>query len=224
MDIANTLKVALVEQDSKRARSTQREIGASSVGGCARQAWHIINQTPKTNFDTDKLAAIIGTAIHSTISQALQEYDVFGSEFDIEFPLQIPELRGNCDFYVRSTKTIYDWKSVTLKKLADGSWLDKQKKMQVSLYAYMRNQIEPDSVERVGLVAIPRDGRFRDLAVWEDDYNESLALEGLEWLRKVREATQAPKPERTRNFCVNFCEYYDSKGTVGCPSATPYQS
>ena len=67
MNIIKTLTTALKEADEQRDRSVQVELGASSVGGCKAQAWHILNQTPKTNHDTESLAAIIGTAMHTAI-------------------------------------------------------------------------------------------------------------------------------------------------------------
>ena len=221
-DITTIVKAALVEADSKRARSKQVEIGASSVGFCKRKAWHIINQTAKTNFDTEKLPAIIGTAVHAAIAEALKEYDVFGEQFDIEFPLEIPELKGNCDLYAKDTKTVWDFKTVTLQSIIKRSWLNKEKKMQVNLYAYMMNQKSPGIVENVGLIAIPRDGKFYNLTTWSEPYDEALALEGLEWLRQVRESSDAPTPEKPATFCSVYCEYFDRKDGIGCPSATPF--
>ena len=218
MDILTTLKSALMENDKVRDRSQQVEIGASSIGGCRRNAWHIINKTPKTNHDTENLSSILGTAIHEAVAKALKAYDIFGDDFEIEFPLEIPELRGNCDFYSAKSKLICDWKSVTLEKISRGTWIDAQKKMQVNLYAYMKNQKEPGSVERVAICAIPRDGKFSDCRVWEDDYDPKLAEKGLAWLEEIRNMSQPPAPERTIRFCANYCPYYDATGEVGCPS------
>ena len=47
MEIIKTLTTALKEADNQRARSTQVELGASSVGGCRAQAWLTINQPQK---------------------------------------------------------------------------------------------------------------------------------------------------------------------------------
>ena len=84
MDIKNLLKVALYEQDGQRDRSQQTALGASSVGGCRRQAWNILNAVPKTNPDTEHLAAIIGTALHASIAGAMEAADPFGDDFLIE--------------------------------------------------------------------------------------------------------------------------------------------
>jgi len=78
MDIVKTLQTALKDADANRGRSKQVALGASSVGGCRRQAWHILQQTPATNHDTENLAAIIGTAIHGAIFEAMKAADILG--------------------------------------------------------------------------------------------------------------------------------------------------
>ena len=134
MDIIKTLTTALNEADSQRDRSTQVELGASSVGGCRAQAWHILNQTPKTNFNTEKLSAIMGTAIHTTIYEALKAHDIFGDDYILEEGFSDEYFKGHCDFYSRETQTVYDWKTVTLAKLAKGGLPTKQQKMHVNIY------------------------------------------------------------------------------------------
>lgn len=215
MDIVKTLQTALVAADSQRDRSLQVEIGASAIGGCRTQAWHTINGTPTTNEGTESLAAIIGTAIHDTVQKALSAYDLFGEDFLLEEALQLPELKGHADFYSKSGRLVADWKTTTLKKIANGTYLDKQKKIQVQLYAKMLAEKYP--VERVALVFIPRDGRMRDIVVWEDIYRPELANEGLAWLREVKAMETAPAPERSAQyFCRDFCKFYDETGAVGC--------
>lgn len=217
MEITELLKSALVSADNQRDRSTQVEIGASSIGGCRRQAWNIINQIPKTNYETESLAAILGTATHHAIQEALQKYDVFGDDFMLETPLAIDGLKGNCDFYSRKEKLVADWKTVTLDKLRTGRWLDKQKKIQVNLYAYMLIQAGYE-VERVALVAIPRDGKMNQIVKWEDSYSPELAQEGLAWLQEVRDMKEPPAPERPAFvFCRNYCSWFDETGVNGCP-------
>jgi len=215
MDIVKTLQVALKEADSNRGRSQQTALGASSVGGCKRQAWHIIQGTPKTNFETENLAAIIGTAIHGAIYEAMKSYDIFGDDFILEETFQDQYFLGNCDFYSRKSETVYDWKSVTLKKLEKGGLPTKQQKMQVNIYASLIAQQYP--VKRVGLVFIPRDGKMSDIVKWEDDYNPKLVEEAREWVADVQSRTEAPAPEKSANFfCREYCSFWDPTGEIGC--------
>ena len=215
MEILEVLKSALVQADSVRSRATQVEIGASSIGGCRAQAWHIINQTPKTNEGTETLATILGTAIHSTIQEALLSYDVFGDDFILEGEFNTQELKGHCDFYSKQNKLVVDWKTTSLKGLQ--KFPTRQQKIQVNLYGYLlRSNGYP--VERVALVAIPRDGKMADIVKWESDYDQKLVDEGLEWLAEVKAMPTPPPPERpARIFCASYCSWYDPTGERGCP-------
>ena len=214
MDIAQTLSTALKAADAQRSRSVQVELGASSVGGCRRQAWHIINQTPKTNEDTESLAALLGTAIHSAVQEAMAAYDLFGDDFILEQAFETDELKGHADFYSRSHKLVVDWKTTSLKNLQ--KFPSAQQKMQVQLYGYLLNQ-NGYEVETVALCAIPRDGRMRDIKVWQAPYDEKVAQEGLAWIRDIKAMDSPPPPERSAAFfCRDFCSYYDATGVIGC--------
>ena len=216
MDIIKTLTSALNEADNGKERSTQVELGASSVGGCRTQAWHILNQTPKTNHETEKLSAIIGTAVHTAIFEALKSHDIFGDDYLLEEGFSDEFFKGHCDFYSRQTQTVYDWKTVTMAKLAKGGLPTKQQKMQVNIYASLISQQYP--VKRVGLVFIPRDGKMSDIVAWEDDYNPALVEEARAWVAEVKAMETPPPPERSaRFFCAAYCNFYDASGVVGCP-------
>ena len=70
MDIKDKLVKALHNKENSRARSTQVQIGPSELGGCRRKVWYRLNDQPETNDAELKLAAIMGTAIHSAIESA----------------------------------------------------------------------------------------------------------------------------------------------------------
>lgn len=213
MDTFGLLKMALVGNDKARDRSQQTEIGASSVYGCSRQAWSIIHQQEKVNKNTESLGAIMGTAIHATIAEAMKEADVFGDDFLIEQPFRTPDLKGHVDLYIKSTKTVVDWKTTTKKNMS--RFPSEQQKMQVQLYGYL---IEENGlpVETVSLCAIPRDGWMKDVKVWEAPYDRDTALAGIAWVRNLQTQAKAPAPERPRQFCKDFCEFYDVTGVDGC--------
>ena len=216
MDIVKTLTTALKEADGQRDRSLQVELGASSVGGCRAQAWHILNQTPKTNHDTESLAAIIGTATHSAIHDALKAHDIFGDDFILEEGFSDEYFKGHCDFYSRKAETVYDFKTTTLEKLAKGGLPTKQQKIQVNIYASLIAQKYP--VKRVGLVFIPRDGKMSQIVSWEADYDPELVNEARSWVAQVKAMETPPPPEKSaRFFCANYCNYYDQTGVTGCP-------
>jgi CRISPR/Cas system-associated exonuclease Cas4 (RecB family) len=212
MDVYGLLKTALVENDKARERSLQTEIGASSVYGCARQAWSIIHQQEKVNHNTESLGAIMGTAIHEVLATALKQADTF-DDFLIEQEFKTPDLKGHVDLYIKSTKTVIDWKTTTKKNMS--RFPSEQQKMQVHLYGYL---IEENGlpVETVSLCAIPRDGWMRDVRVWETPYDRNIALAGIQWVRDLQTQLSPPPPERPKQFCKDFCEFYDETGIKGC--------
>jgi len=206
VDILKTLSVALTDADRDRERSQQKELGASQVGGCRAQAWHFLNDSPKVNHETESLAAIMGTAIHNAIAEALTKYDTFG-DFIIEGEFQDEFFKGHVDFYSKSAETVYDWKTVTLAKIAKGGLPTKQQKIQVNIYASLIAQSHP--VKKVGLVFIPRDGKMNDIVYWEDDYNPQLVEEAKAWVSEIKSMTEAPAPERSAAyFCQSYCSYW----------------
>lgn len=207
MDIGGLLKSALVAYDSARDRSQQTEIGPSSVGGCKAQAWHIIHNSPKSNFETEKMSATMGSAIHEVIASGLQKINHF-DDYMIEFELATPDIKGHIDFYSQSEKTLLDWKTITLAKAKSGKWIDKQKITQIHLYGYLLEE-NGFPIETVGLVGIPRDGwAYKDAVFHTEPYNREIALKGIEWVRELKEMANPPAPEKDQFFCRNFCEYF----------------
>lgn len=215
MNLQVLLKSALVENDKARERSQQKELGASSVYGCRRQAWSIMRQVEKTNHETESLAAIIGTAVHATLAEAMKEADVFGDDFLIEQGFSTPDLKGHCDLFIKSSGTVVDWKTTTKKNMA--KFPSEQQKMQVQLYGYLVEEAGY-KVNTVSLVAIPRDGWLKDVKIHEEPYNRDEALKGIQWIRDLQNTIYPPEPERPKQFCKDFCEYYDPSGVIGCPA------
>jgi Domain of unknown function DUF83 len=215
LDIIKTLTTALRDADSQKERSVQVELGASSVGGCRAQAWHILNQTPTTNHDTESLAAIMGTALHSAIYDALKAHDIFGDDFILEEGFSDEYFKGHCDFYSRKAEAVFDFKTVTLAKMAKGTLPTKQQKLQVNIYGSLISQQYP--VKTVGLVFIPRDGRFSDIRVWQADYDPKLVEEARTWVSEIKAMTSPPPPENSAKFfCKPYCKFYDPTGEIGC--------
>jgi len=71
-------------------------------------------------------------------------------------------------------------------------------------------------VQTVSLVAIPRDGDERDILVHTENYDESIALEALNWLEAIKTSDAVPNPERDEGYCKFYCKYYDASGEMGC--------
>ena len=68
----------------------------------------------------------------------------------------------------------------------------------------------------MSLVAIARDGDERDVKVHTEPYDETIALQALNWLSAIKVADTAPDPERDASYCKHYCKFYDASGEMGC--------
>jgi hypothetical protein len=118
MKIDEMLMKALTSYDNNRARSQQVEIGVSQIGGCRTQVWLQLQDAERTN-DTLKLPALMGTAIHKMIEEALSadwnEYEMEREKRIILAKLS-QEIRSKIQLFQQSFKlfTLLDFfRSVT---------------------------------------------------------------------------------------------------------------
>ena len=200
---------ALRAKDAGRSRSTQVQIGPSELGGCRRKVWYRLNDQPETNDNEMKLAAIMGTAIHAAIEEALSNDPNVLIETEVEYN----GMKAHVDCFVPGTGDVIDWKTSKVKNLS--YFPSTQQRWQVQTYGYLLAKNGHD-VKRVSLVAIARDGDERDVKVHTEEYSEEMALEALAWLEGVKASTEAPQPEREENYCKFYCKFYDASGQLGC--------
>jgi CRISPR/Cas system-associated exonuclease Cas4 (RecB family) len=208
-DPKELLLTALRAGDAKRSRSTQVQIGPSELGGCRRKVWYRLNDQPETNENEMKLAAIMGTAIHAEIERALAD----NPDVMVETSVEYNGMKAHIDCYVPGTGDVIDWKTSKVKNLL--YFPSTQQRWQVQTYGYLLAKNGHD-VKRVSLVAIARDGDERDVKVHTEDYDESIALQALNWLASIKGATEAPDPERDASYCKFYCKFYDASGEMGC--------
>jgi len=200
-------------QDASRDRSLQTEVGPSEIGGCKRKVWYRLNAQPHTNENQSKLAAIMGTAIHAAIEEAIGALDPEGKEYLVETEVAYGDMKAHVDLFVPSTGAVIDWKTSKIKNL--GYFPSKQQRWQVQVYGYLLSKNGYD-VKTVNLVAIARDGAEKDVKVHTEPYDESIALEAFEWLANVKASTTLPEPEKDQSFCKDYCQYYDATEQMGC--------
>jgi hypothetical protein len=221
IDLQGMLIKSLEAFDSQRDRSQQIEVGPSAIGGCRRQVYHILKESPKVNTQTESLASILGTFIHSGIAEAIKREDPFGDNFIIEQEVIYGNLKGHVDLFIKDLGLVVDWK--TTKKASLRYFPKLQQRMQVQVYGYLLARNGHD-VKNVSLVAIPRDGIMSEIRAHVEPYDEALALEGLAWLNDLRAIVAlnaaAPEPTERLSFCANYCDYYDPTGEIGCPSTS----
>lgn len=202
----------------KGKRSRQVEIGPSEVGGCRRRFWYRLKQQPATNDSTLSLAAWMGTAIHDRIEKVLRKQDPFNEHYKIEMEVEsdglIAHLKGHVDLYIPSERIVIDWKTTTKKNLS--RFPSQQQRWQVHLYAMMLIE-QGHLVEEVALVGIARDGNEKDVVIHQESYDQSVTMEALDWIEQVMNYGDIlPPADHHRNFCRDYCKYYDPSGQVGC--------
>lgn len=219
IDLEMMLAKSLLAYDKGRDRSQQVEVGPSAIGGCRRRVWHELKQTPKTNPETESLAAILGTFIHAGVEEAIKREDPFGDNFLIEVEVSHGDLKGHCDLFIKDKGLVVDWKTTKMKSLR--YFPSPQQRMQVQIYGWLLSQ-NGHKVNDVSLVAIPRDGEMTDIKAHVEPYNEAIALEGLAWLDEIKALVEsggdAPEPGERLSFCQKYCSYFDPTGEIGCPS------
>jgi hypothetical protein len=210
MDIKELLVKALHDKENSRPRSNQVQIGPSELGGCRRKVWYRLNDQPETNDAELKLAAIMGTAIHSAIESAFAGNNLIILEQTVEYN----GMKAHVDAYVPETGDVIDWKTVKAKNLS--YFPSQQQRWQVQVYGYLIDKAGKGKPRTVNLVAIPRDGDERDIKVHSEPYDEAIALQALSWLEAIKESAEAPAPERDESYCKFYCKYYDASGEMGC--------
>lgn len=203
----------LHSKDASRDRSTQTEVGPSEIGGCRRKVWYRLNAQPATNENQSKLAAIMGTAIHAAIEEAIGAIDPEGKEYLVETEVAFGDMKAHVDLFVPSTGAVIDWKTSKVKNMS--YFPSNQQRWQVQIYGYLlsKNGYE---VKTVNLVAIARDGNEKDVKVHTEAYDETMALAALSWLENVKASKELPAPEKDASFCKDYCQYYDATEEMGC--------
>ena len=201
-------------KENSRARSNQVQIGPSELGGCRRKVYYRLHDQHQTNDNEMKLAAIMGTAIHSAMENALALADPTGAKYVVEQEVEWGDMKAHIDLWIPETGDVVDWKTVKKNNLS--YFPSTQQRWQVQVYGYLLDKSGKGKPVNVNLVAIPRDGDERDIKVHSEPYDPSIAEEALRWLAEVKQATVAPDPERDENYCKFYCKYYDASGDIGC--------
>lgn len=208
----------LTAQDDARPRTQQTTIGPSQLGGCRRKVMYQLHGAPHVNH-TERLASMMGTAIHSMIEEAFAAH---GDPEDILLEIEVPGVEdiglgpGHIDMYRRSDKSVNDWKTSKLK--SQRFFPKGQQRWQVQVYGLLANSAGYET-ETVRLISIARDGTFDDILVHEEPYDENIAYQALDWLADLwaqKDSGWLPEPEMSGVICEKYCPYYSPE--ILCPS------
>lgn len=165
-------------------RSQQVSIGPSEIGDpCDRKIAYRLAAVPAVNTWSDPWPAIVGTAVHAWLETAINNYQrVHGdqgwrTELTV-FPDQF--IIGHSDAYNYLHRTVLDHKTSGtegMRKVRKGI-LPPSYRSQVHMYG-LGHALAGRPVETVALAFFPRSGWLRDLFIWQEPYDETVAKAAL---------------------------------------------
>lgn len=182
--LRDRLMEMILWQANRSPRSLQANIGPSEIGSpCDRQIAYRVAAVPEVNLRQDPWAATIGTAIHTWLQNAVEDWMKagMGGKFQTETELNLEGLiTGHCDLYDIESHTVIDWKTVgpNALKAVERDEIPVGYKIQTHLYGYMFRQLDRP-VDRVALVFLPRASSLNRLRVWSAIYDENVARTSL---------------------------------------------
>ena len=186
--------------DKRRARSRQRKIGASQIGGCRRYAGYIVAGMKPTDDSGPKMAAYLGTAIHTgALNVLVRETGAIK-----EVRLSAEMVSGSADAIYLEDRRVLDLKTVSRFMFDSREQFGPAAEhwTQTMLYAWMLREghIPPVSsrrlakvgwaekavpIENVTILYVCRDtGRE---AQFDRLYDPRITREAMGWLAQVYE-------------------------------------
>jgi hypothetical protein len=233
-DEASALAQKIQQVVSNRAanapRSKQRALGLSEVGEvCVRKTAYKLLDWEKTNKTTDPWPSISGTAIHSWLASAFEE---FPDKYLVEHPVKVTdELGGTADLFDIEAGMVIDHKCVgaTSMKSRKKDGMTHQQRIQINLYG-IGLENAGYTVKQVALAFYPLGGRLDGLYTIVEPYNRQLAEDAIKRLDETRLLLWQLDPEKvpgnwnlippTASYSCIYCPFYlpnSDNLAIGCP-------
>lgn len=242
VDLAEHLKKQLTDAilwaNDNSTRSLQEAIGPSEIGTpCDRKLAYRLAGNPVINGRRDPWAAIVGTAVHSWLEEAINLWTdgtrrgADDAEFLTEREVQVDDLvPGHVDLYQISTNTVIDYKTagpdVFKKIVKEGP--PAGYKIQTQLYG-LGYANAGRKVEHVALVFLPRAGWLSSMYVWTDRYRPDVARKALGRMYAIKRGIEMVDIWRHPEFYeripavsdhCGFCPFYKRAGLMDGTEAT----
>lgn len=198
----------LLAWDQGRARSMQREIGWSEIGGCRRRAGYRMAGTEPTN-PGSSVQAVMGTAIHSAVQDVLRDLAQPGDM--VEEEVRFAGILGHFDRYEAATQTLIDVKTTSSRWLKTIKRDGPPRNTLWQINGYAASLVAQGTpVKRVVLDYLARDTGEEHR--WEGRPDPQLVREALAWLAEVKSTDVAWLPrdyEPDSAFCKH-CPFRDT--------------
>jgi hypothetical protein len=228
------IEIALWAQRHSR-RSQQVALGCSEAGhDCDLRLAYRMAGMPAVHHGGDPWPAIVGTATHSWWEQAIADYqgthsiDRWVSELEVH---PSPIVQGHTDLYDAEKFLVLDFKfpsSDNIKKMRlNGP--SAQYVTQVQLYGLGHVQAGR-RVDRVGIVALGRQGWLKDMWVWTVPFDRGVADAALQRIYDLGDRMMKlglpdsgvwEEIERSPARLCSWCPYWNrdekTAGANGCP-------
>ena len=217
-------------------RSQQTELGASEVGvTCLRRLGYRIAGVPEVVEDQDPWPAIVGTAVHTWLEDAVNRFEAVHQVGRWETEMTVhpsASVKGHTDAYDKEFFAVIDYKNPgteAMREIRKG-YVSQQYIDQVMLYA-LGHMRAGRRVDRVALIFFPRAGYLSGSYVWAAPYDQAIAEAALERVRKVvggliyYKVSDIPEnwekiPASPSKDC-SWCSWYkpdaESASPAGCP-------
>jgi CRISPR/Cas system-associated exonuclease Cas4 (RecB family) len=204
----------LLAWDRRRARSQQREMGMSEVGGCQRRAGYRLAGADPVD-SSGSIQAVMGTAIHGAVEQVFREMQAAGeipADDLVEHEVRFAGILGHLDRYDSVNAEVDDTKTTTQRRIdyikIHGA--DRAHRWQIMLYAAALIQ-EGRPVRRVVIDYIARDtGNTHPVPL---PFDPTAVKEALAWVKNIRDVGDPEFLNRDYAPDSAFCQ--------GCPFRTP---
>jgi len=235
LEVKEDLTAIIFNAQKNAARSKQVALGVSEVGNeCDLRIAYKMAGVPPTSNSPDPWPSIVGTSIHSWMEAAVNDYQNIHSVAEWLTELEVapsPLVAGHTDLYHTPRRLVLDWKFPSpdnLRKMREeGPSLQYQ--VQVQLYG-LGHVNAGRKVERVGIVALGRQGWLKDMYVWTTEFNREMAEKALQrvydigsWMLKkeLPESDRWDLVSRTPSRLCGWCPWFDSQAAAptskGCP-------
>lgn len=216
-------------------RSQQKELGASEVGvSCLRRLGYRMAGVAETADNNDPWPAIVGTAVHLWLEDAVNSYEKVHQlgRWETEMTVKAGPVPGHTDAYDKDFFAVIDYKNpgtTAMTEIRKGH-VDEQYIEQVQMYGYGHVQAGR-RVDRVALVFFPRAGYLQGTYVWSQPYDETVALAALDRVNKVAaglmyyDVENVPgnwervpaTPSKSCTWCSWYRPEVDTASDAGCP-------
>lgn len=225
MDYLSEVQSQVIAWDQARARSQQRELGWSDMGGCRAQMGFRLRDEWATD-DVDDWPAIKGTVLHEWLTGIRRDAagGIPASNFRMSWDVatEYGGIRGHVDEIDWASGVITDWKFTKLASLRvwddpevlDERFIQPQGYCAGVMFNAPMGSLAHWKPPMVRLMVAPVDGTFADWRVYERPFDQDVADMAVQRYQIVQEQVIAGETDLPRDkpyhFCEHWCEFFQA--------------